>query len=281
MKNLKWDVILDDTDYKCVAKLPGKGRVYAFVEVMDMDDACGKDNEGQDKYCLEVAIVDLDAIGSENIRSALDSNGWSGSGWSGLPDGFTTEQWRVLSWEDQKIVRNSLPLPDNELAIAEACFSHGCKAPVHSESSNNRGKLIAEGRREAREMSGDEDLLENRMGRVVNKLGCTAAEFMAGDIESAMQRGVEKGDTTARLMAKLHGVPQDQIDAASDQRPADWMPYMVGYMDGNNGRKSVASSRGPEVAPEYNQGYERGAAVLAGTAVAPTWLKGPNQQKGV
>jgi hypothetical protein len=277
MKNLKWDVLMDDTDYKCATKLPGEGRVYAFVEVMDMDDACGKDNEGHDKYCLEVAIVDLDAIGSENIRSALDSYGWTGSGWSGLPDGFTSEQWRALPWEDQKLVRNSLPLPDNDLAIAEACFSHGNKAPVHSESSNNRGKLIAEGRREAREMSLDEDLLENRMGKVVNKLGSTAAEFMTGDIQSAVQRGVEKGEVTARIFAKMYGVPQDQIDRASDQRPSDWLPYMAGYMDGRNGSKKPG--RSPKVAPEYHQGYERGAAVAAGTAVPPTWLKGPNQQQ--
>ena len=42
----------------------------------------------------------------------------------------------------------------------------------------------------------------------VNRIGSSAREFMTGDFTSAMQRGCESGDPSARLMAKMHGASQ-------------------------------------------------------------------------
>lgn len=284
MKNLKWQVLMDDTDYLCASKTPGSGRSYVFVEVADMDAACGQDNEGKPPYYLAVVLVDLDAIGSEQIRSALENSGWDGDDWSGTPGGYSFAEWQALSFERRKAIRDRLPLPENELAIAEACFRNGNKAPLYWKESKGQKKLIAEGRREARRLVNDADELEDRMSRTVNRIGSTAKEFMQGDITPALYRGVMAGDVMAQTLAKMHGVSDEVLDQAANQRPRDWLPYMSGYLDGLGGReKATAEGQGfgAKVAPEYHQGYDRGVAVKAGLAVAPTWVKGPNQKAGV
>lgn len=163
--------------------------------------------------------------------------------------------------------------------------------------------MLREARREARALL-DEYALEAAMDRPVNAIGSTAREYMKGDLTSAMQRGCEAGDKTARLVAKISGAPQEVID---DTRPADWMPYLVGYTDGVHGNpaesdwprvcptcghvheseryaKSSAagffctwcSERGPlapRLAPEYHRGHERGVRVRNGEAPAPSWIR--------
>jgi hypothetical protein len=105
------------------------------------------------------------------------------------------------------------------------------------------------------------------MQRPVNALGSTAAEYMRGDLDSAMQRGCEAGDPTARLVAKMHGTPEHVID---NVRPADFLPYTFGYIAAMQG---APRETGPDLAPEYGRGYERGERVRKGEAPAPSWIK--------
>ena len=58
---------------------------------------------------------------------------------------------------------------------------------------------------EARLLSHDVNELENRMAKPVNAIGSTAAEYMVGDINSAILRGVSEGDPKAELMLKIMG----------------------------------------------------------------------------
>ncbi|MFA5053852.1 MAG: hypothetical protein WC565_07325 [Parcubacteria group bacterium] len=230
----KFITLRDDTDLLLALEIGP--RRFAFVEIMDMDDACGRDNEGYPRYCGDVAIVDLEEIGPSNIASAMKSCGWDG-------------------------------MPSTPIAVAEACYQYGAKAPMWSQSGGNRRELLRAGKREARELAGDASEIEDRMSRPVNAIGSTANEYMRGDLDSAISRGVFAGRKEACIMAKMYGMDQCMID---DARPADWLPYLFGFMAGKAGQAPMDD---PDLAPEYHLGFERGQKVRAGAAPQPGWIK--------
>lgn len=213
-------------------------RVYQTIELTNMDEACGRDNAGRARYVVELSLIDLDAIGEREIASAL----------------------RCCGSEKHEI-------DDTERAYC--CHQYGCKAPLGSYEGNNAGKLLREARSEAHALARNTDELDERMSRPVNAIGSTASEYMRGDLNAAMVRGVTDGRHDARIMAKMYGAPQQAIDDASNARPIDWMPYLMGYMDGQNDSHSTSD----DLAPEYEQGFTRGKLVRDGKAVAPDWIK--------
>ena len=215
------------------------GRQFQVIELTNMDDACGRDNEGHDKYVVELSLVDLDAIDDATLASAMRSCG---------PEDPSeiTDAWRAV-----------------------VCYEYGCKAPLESWEGNAWSRMLCLARGAAHMLKRDAREMARRMRRPVNKIGSTAAEYIHNNITSAMARGVAEGRHDARIMAKMHGVDELTIDRISDERPADWMPYFVGYQDGIRGEH--ATERG--LAPEYEQGYGRGVLAAKGEAVAPGWIK--------
>jgi hypothetical protein len=229
-----WLTLMDDTDRLDVMRT---GRhSFLFVEVTDMDSACGRDNRDQPTFVAQVKLVDLDVLTPDQIRHAQESCGWDEADMS------------------------------DPLVVAEMCQSYGHYAPLDEASGNGRTVVLREIRRAARMLAADRNMMSDAMERPVNKIGATAAEYMRGDIASAMQRGCEAGDPTARLMAKLHGVPEETIN---DVRPEDWLPYVVGYMDATGGHDRNDDS---DRSPEYDRGYDRATRVKAGEALAPGWI---------
>lgn len=217
-------------------------RVFQVIELTNMDDACGRDNAGHDKYVVELSLVDLDAINETAMIAALQSCGYDDN----YDDSDLTDAHRVV-----------------------ACYEYGCKAPLDSWEGNAWSKLLRAARSAAHALKRDAQALVDRMNRPVNAIGSTAAEYMRGEFEPAIVRGVGEGRHTARLMARIGGADELTIDNISDARPADWMPYFVGYQDGLRGDHSVKHG----LASEYEQGYERGVLVTRGEAVAPGWIK--------
>lgn len=211
-------------------------RQFQFVELINMDDACGRDNEGKPKYHVELRMVDLDAIPKKEQENAMKSCGYP------YPEDIT------------------------DITLAEMCDSYGVHASLGQWEGNNARKLLRQAYREANALL-QSDALESALEKPVNKIGSTAREMMKGDIFSAMQRGVESGDPSTRIMAKMYGVPQQTID---DVRPDDFLPYLFGYMAGLNGQDKETD---PDTAKEYFRGYERGVNVRAGNCPAPGWVK--------
>lgn len=154
-------------------------RKYQFIQLTNMDDACGRDNEGQPKYVVELSLVDLSAIPQSTIQSALDCCGLNGD-------------------------------PTDDAMIAQACNSYGAHAPLESFSGNNGYSLLKQARRVANVML-DQEQEQLALKHPVNAIGSTALEFMQGDINSAIQRGCESGEQSARILAKMSGCPQEAI----------------------------------------------------------------------
>lgn len=219
-------------------------RTYHVIEFLNWEDACGSDDAGA-RYNCSLSLVDLDALDERTIASAksfCDFDSWA--------DRFSEQ--------------------DQDLALAECCFDYGAKAPLWDENGNNAHALVRQARAESARLRADAGAMADRMSRPVNKLGSTAAEFMRGDLDAAMARGVYAGDAGARLMAKMHGIPDHVID---DARPSDFLPYVMGYMLAMSGADLDRARDDEETAIEYFQGYDRGVRVRAGEVRAPSWIK--------
>jgi hypothetical protein len=159
-------------------------RRYHFLELTNMDEACGRDNEGSPRYVVELSEVDLDAIGPDVQRSA----------------------WESCDGDSQIERADSVEVDTTErdLVAAGACYQYGAKAPLHSETTSNAHKGIRACRAESYRLTSDAEAYAAAMERPVNKIGSTAAEYMRGDVNAAILRGCDEGNPSARLMAKMY-----------------------------------------------------------------------------
>jgi hypothetical protein len=166
------DVNLLDYGGVFLRRLAGGRRRWHAVRLDNMDDACGRDNEGQPTYAVALTEVDLDALTDERRGSVA----------------------RSIDVQDDA--------PEAEWAYAAAMY--GQHAPLWDGLSNNGGKLLREAKRESRALEGDAGAYAERMERPVNRLGQTAREFQAGDMIPALQRGVAAGDPSVKLIARVY-----------------------------------------------------------------------------
>ena len=86
-----------------------------------------------------------------------------------------------------------------------AMSSYGAYAPLWQDAGKNAHKLLRAAKRESRLLSTNAVEYEARMDRPVNKIGSTAREYAAGDMHSAILRGVSEGRPDAELMLKIMG----------------------------------------------------------------------------
>lgn len=224
-------------------------RRFHVIEVTNMDEACGRDNEGQPRYVIELKEINLDEA---DVDGALRSCGWK------LEDGI------VINEHDGSEVASR---EHTDRVIAESMLGYGGSAPLESWSTNNPCAKLVQARALSRKLEKDSEAWEERMNRPVNKLGSTAREYARGDFDSALARGLLSGDKSSALMAKISGkilAPP----APSD----DPLAFLAGYMDGKSGGEK-ADPGDDDLAPEYIRGFEVGQRVAAGTQMAPEWIK--------
>lgn len=230
--------IYDDVGGKYISKV-NHNREYHVIEWIDMEDACGRDNLGQPCYIVELSAVHLNEIPAAEVLKALDSCS------------FTLEDVPELG----------------ELGLVDCIYSYGHRAPlwtgeskpITTEKNMHGGQppiaksLLDEAARYSLALRKDASAYAERMNRPVNAIGSSASEYMRGDINAALTR---------RLA--------DRATPPEDQRPEDFLPYVIGYMTGKAGDKKETG----DVAPEYLLGYERGVSVAKGESSPPTWISG-------
>lgn len=210
-----------------------------------MDDACGRDNEGHPRYNVELSEVDLFAISDKTKEEAFKSCG-----------GFRRDQ-----------------AEPTEVEIADAVSSYGAKAPLGSWNGNALRVLMRQARKRAAEMD-DPVVHETAMNSPVNAIGSTALEFMKGDINSAMVRGVAEGRQDAKLMARMYGAkPEDLQKVEGKLVSDDPLAYQMGYVNGFSGTPMEKNDPKNPLAPEYIRGFKYGEDVKAGRATPPDWIK--------
>ena len=153
-------------------------REYHILELINWEDSCGEAEAKQvgSTYCMDLSIVDLDMIDTAHLESALECYGVS------LDQDGMTDEWR-----------------------AEAYHGYGLRAPIDSANTSNFHRTFRNLARQSREISRDASTKRKSMQRPVNKIGSTAAEYMCGDLNAALVRGIMKEDPTAMLLAKIGG----------------------------------------------------------------------------
>jgi len=150
---------------------------WQTIEWTDMDDACGRDNEGEPRYVVELSEIDLLATSDVQRQSALDCCGID------------------------------LPAAQHEQVLVEALHDYGARAPLDSWSGNNLRRLLRAARKRAAEIEADADERDAVLSRPVNRLGSTAREFAQGDFRSAIDRAARA--ESAAISVDLHTVPSD------------------------------------------------------------------------
>ncbi len=158
---------------------PGR---YHFINFGNWEDMVGGDAAGGPTYNCALSEVDLNLIPQDEVDSAA-------------------EFCDLDSWIDDE-VDVEVDVEVKLLAIATACHSYGCKAPLEEWNSHNARKLIADARRLSRSLD-DDDLHAAAMERPVNRIGSTAAEYMTGDMSSATLRGLAAGSVEADILARM------------------------------------------------------------------------------
>jgi len=144
---------------------------FHVIELINMWDASGDKSVPQ----YYVSLLDVD-ITSSDLKEAM----------------------RTCGPDDEE-------LQNNELVNVEALASYGATAPLGQWPGGNARKLLSEARSESRGLD-DPDAYEAAMSRPVNALGSTAREYGAGDLDSALIRGLQRGDQNAQIIAKIQGV---------------------------------------------------------------------------
>ena len=173
-KEMYADVNWSDYGGKWAYPCPRKALAWYVLDFTNMDDACGRDNEGQDTYLCEVNYVDLTKVSQSQLQSAVESCGPSRE-----------------DFEDMAV-------PDRCFVSMIAVHDYGIKAPLYTASGNRASWVRAEARRYAESLMSDDELLSERMDKPVNKIGSTAADFLRGDIDAGLRRAAEEVASGAR-----------------------------------------------------------------------------------
>jgi hypothetical protein len=143
---------------------------WLVIELTNMDDACGRDNEGQPRYNVSVSAVSPSEAGPENLKRAMDGFGES---------------------------------TVNPVLQVEALHSYGVSSVLWQGNGNNAHKLLSEARKQAHVHS---SLFGFAMDRAQNRIGTTGWEAIRGDLDSGIARTIASGSPTGNILAKTYGV---------------------------------------------------------------------------
>ena len=190
---------------------PGR---YYVIEFVNMEEACGSDNEGHDKYLCEIKQVDLNEIPDDELKSAFDCCGYD------LDD----------------------PDYQSDMCKVEACASYGISAPMECFGSNTyASRLRAKARRYADELMADEALVQSQLDQTVNGIGSTARDFGQGNTMAGLDRWKVEQKTRA-LKVNFKRVPSDdpiafthgfQTGCAGGPFPADESDLAPAWIEGH------------------------------------------------
>jgi hypothetical protein len=170
---LTGDVNALDYGAKFVSKRLHNGdfNYWLVMELINMTEACGRDNDGKPTYHVCLSAVSPEAA-KDKLEDAFASCG----------DGAVS---------------------DNPLAQVECLHSYGISSPLWQGDSNNAHKLMRQARQEAIKAS---SLFGFYMDAPKNRIGTTGWEAIKGDLDSGLARTIASGTPTGNILAKMHGI---------------------------------------------------------------------------
>lgn len=146
---------------------------WLVIQLTNMEEACGRDNEGQPRYNVALYAVSPQAAQAE-LDKAFECCG-------------TPEECR-----------------DNPLVQVEALHSYGVQALLWQDGGNNAHKLMRAARKEA--TMAEAFTFGFRMDCAQNRIGTTGWEAISGDLTAGLSRCIASGTPEGNILAKMHGV---------------------------------------------------------------------------
>jgi len=154
----------------------GPARIYHVIELVNTTD------KSQYTYSVQLKEIDLDNVLEGRLEAALSCFGMG-------------------------------EFLQSDIRDVDALASYGVFAYMGDWAGNDYTDLLREAKRESRRLEKDSDYHESQSERPVNRIGSTARELAQGDFDSALIRGVAKGDRLARLVGKIRGWSQEDMDS--------------------------------------------------------------------
>lgn len=193
--NNKWKFLTGDI---CFTIYGGKwykqisDTVYHVIELLNLHECTG--DETIEKYNVSLQEIDLAKVSQHDLDSAMSCCG--------------------LEINESDIT---------PVITIEVLSDYGLYAPMGNWSGNNYKQLLGKAKFESLALTVDRQYHKKQLNRPVNLLGSTASEAAKGDYNSALIRGIAKGDKTARLMGKIHGLTEDDMqDIAEIPEARNW-----------------------------------------------------------
>jgi hypothetical protein len=151
----------------------GEFDYWLVLELVNMDEACGRDNEGQPRYHASLSSVSPDQA-RDKLPQAFDCCGLT----------------------DPEIMAKPL-------VQVECLHNYGVHAVLVQKTGNNAHQLLRDIKRESAVAEG---LFGFYMDTPKNRIGTTGWEAIRGDMDSALARTIASGSTEGRILAKMHGI---------------------------------------------------------------------------
>lgn len=164
---------------------------FHVVKILNWEDAVGSAGASGTDGTHHIELVEVDTNDVEQAKSGLDSCGY----YNDEDGNIVTDQGDILAeLKDEGRWR---------LVICEAMAQCGHSAPLDQETGSDLSQLFNNVLIQSNTYVDDEEAYEKRMNRPVNRIGSTAREMQKGDINSALLRGLARGDEKAELMSVL------------------------------------------------------------------------------
>jgi hypothetical protein len=156
---------------------PGRYHVITLDRWSEMVGKREAKNRDMDTYNVSLSEVDLKTISEELsddrtvLHHALKSCGW-----------YYDSKRGVVDEHSHDLVAPNGPVA--ELVCVEACHGYGAKAPLEEYNGNNWRKLMQEARAYSRELTSDNEKMQEALDRPVNAIGTSAKDYMLGKMLS-------------------------------------------------------------------------------------------------
>lgn len=171
---------------------------FHVVSIFNWEVETGEDNG----YNVELSEVDTDDL--KRARDGLSSCGYEMDEAGSI---YVPYSGDVLCEADDEKRRR--------LILCECMHGYGSKAYLEDLNGEDFKPLFAQVAERSNELVADPEVYEAAMNKPVNALGSTARELQQGDINSAMMRGLNRGDQGAEIMAVMH-YGRDNLDQVKE-----------------------------------------------------------------
>jgi len=179
---------------------------FQVVEILCWEEATGEEHPDGSHW---VGLYEVDTSLEDLYKNVLESCGLE-----------IDKSGDIISSHDGEVIVENSEDERWNIVMCEMMVGYGAKAQVAQWCGDDYNELFAKAAEEAKSLE-DEEVFEERMNSPANAIGSTMREAMQGDFQSAMIRGLARGDDNARIMTIMHAGRKETEEAEVKLRPQE------------------------------------------------------------